>query len=65
MYHDAALLLSLRRFIACVVYYQMFKSKVAHGLTLSRDQPRDNRDRKLPIDTVEAHKYVRHADDAF
>ena len=43
----------------------ILKDKVEHGLTLTRDIPKDNRDRNLPVDTVEAHKYVKHIDDEF
>ena len=41
------------------------QAKVAHGLSLSRDVPRDNNDRSLPVATVEAHRYVKHLDDEF
>jgi hypothetical protein len=46
-------------------FEEILKGKVAHGLTLARDVPRNNGDRGLPKDTVQAHKYVKHVDDAY
>jgi len=43
----------------------MLKTKVAYGLTLERKTIKNNDDRELPIDEVEAHKYVKHFDDGF
>ena len=43
----------------------VIKEKVSHGLTMSRQLPRSNVDRHLPVSVVEAHKYVKYQDDAF
>mmetsp|Transcript_10084 Transcript_10084/g.16570 ORF Transcript_10084/g.16570 Transcript_10084/m.16570 type:complete len:131 (-) Transcript_10084:119-511(-) len=46
-------------------FEKIFKSKVAYGLTLGRHPIESNDDRELPVDIVESHKYVQHADDSF
>ena len=43
----------------------VLKSKVAHGLKLDRGKIASNKDRSLPVDVVEAHKYVKYMDDGF
>jgi hypothetical protein len=46
-------------------FEKILSEKVAYGLNLPRDIPQNNSHRNLPIATVEAHKYVKHIDDAF
>eukprot|EP00597_Dinobryon_sp_UTEXLB2267_P012128 CAMPEP_0170114646 /NCGR_PEP_ID=MMETSP0020_2-20130122/10864_1 /TAXON_ID=98059 /ORGANISM="Dinobryon sp., Strain UTEXLB2267" /LENGTH=96 /DNA_ID=CAMNT_0010341745 /DNA_START=114 /DNA_END=400 /DNA_ORIENTATION=- len=41
----------------------VLKEKISFGLTLRRDQPANDDEREIPIDIVEAHKYVKHMDD--
>ena len=43
----------------------ILKEKISYGLTLRRDQPVNDDERDIPIDIVEAHKYVKYTDDAF
>ena len=43
----------------------MLKSKIEFGLTLSRAVPKNNDELDLPVDIVEARKYVKHMDDHF
>ena len=46
-------------------FEQLLQEKVARGLTLERGQIVNNDDRELPVDIVEARKYVKHMDDGF
>ena len=46
-------------------FEKMLKAKVEFGLTLSRAVPKNNDDLDIPVDIVEARKYVKHIDDAF
>ncbi len=39
--------------------------KVAHGLTLQRSKIVNDDDREIPVDIVEARKYVKYMDDGF
>jgi hypothetical protein len=41
------------------------KEKVANGLKLRYSTLDNNIDRRLPVDVVEAHKYVKYLDDGF
>ena len=68
---DASLLLcsaTSHLTLAPSLLYLLYSLDFLHsrtGLTLTRDVPKDNRDRNLPIDIVEAHKYQAHMDDNF
>ena len=44
---------------------QELKKRVEIGLKLERFTPKTNAEADLPVDIVEARKYVRHIDDAF
>ena len=46
-------------------FEKMLKAKVEFGLTLSRAVPKNNDELDIPVDIVEARKYVKHIDDAF
>ena len=46
-------------------FEKMLKSKIEFGLTLSRAVPKNNDERDIPVDIVEARKYVKHMDDHF
>ena len=48
----------------CIIY-QILKQKVQYGLTLERKVIENNDDRAIPVDIVEAHKYVQYRDDVF
>ena len=44
---------------------QILKTKIQYGMSLRRYVPADNTDRALPIDHVEAGKYIEAEDDRF
>eukprot|EP01031_Cornospumella_fuschlensis_P037169 gene37169-45113_t len=44
---------------------KVLKDKVSFGLGLRRRPVLSNADRSLPVDVVEAHKYVHYVDDKF
>lgn len=43
----------------------IFKAKVELGLTLDKQVHENNETRDIPLDIVEAHKYVKYLDDGF
>lgn len=55
--------------VACCSHFdhllQIFKEKVAFGLTLERHKVENNEDRALPMEIVESRTYQRHLDDGF
>mmetsp|Transcript_13593 Transcript_13593/g.20393 ORF Transcript_13593/g.20393 Transcript_13593/m.20393 type:complete len:132 (+) Transcript_13593:56-451(+) len=44
---------------------EIFKEKVTYGLTLPREEHKDNKWKDLPIDIVEAYQYNHFDDDHF
>jgi hypothetical protein len=46
-------------------FEEILKEKVEFGLTLNRKTITNNEDRDLPVDVVEAHKYVHYQHDSF
>jgi hypothetical protein len=42
---------------------QLLQSKVSYGLGLARGSVESNDDRNIPVDIVEAGKYVKYFDD--
>mmetsp|Transcript_20329 Transcript_20329/g.20447 ORF Transcript_20329/g.20447 Transcript_20329/m.20447 type:complete len:131 (-) Transcript_20329:56-448(-) len=51
--------------LSCKEVVEVVKSKVKFGLSLKRAISLNNSERDLPVDIVEAHKYVKYLDDGF
>jgi hypothetical protein len=54
-----------RNYVMIKCFYKVVKEKVMAGLKLTKVEIRNNFDRMIPVDIVEARKTVAYMDDDF
>lgn len=63
--HDLFIAYLSHNVLSPFISLQVLKSKINFGLSLSRKEIKDNNDRNIPVEIVEARKYVQYLDDEF